>query len=89
MRVELNLNLGSNREPASRNLERNSETREAAVSRNRENRKLQRIALARIITLAIDSGRFSDLADVSRRCAVSRACISKLVECALVAKGSR
>jgi hypothetical protein len=46
---------------------------------SREERRLRRIALARAIEARITRGEFIDMADVARRCVVSRACISKLI----------
>ena len=76
MRVELEVNLRPRRpgaEPV--------ETSEAKVEKrrqDREDRMLRRIALVRVIEDKIASGEFTDLADVARRCRVSRARISQL-----------
>ncbi len=79
MRVELDVEL----RPVSRGSanESISETipRAELQRRDREERRLKRIALARTIDAGIANGTFADLADVARRCGVSRARVSKLV----------
>lgn len=47
--------------------------------RDREERWLRRVALARVIEAGIASGEFADLADVARQCGVSRARVSMVM----------
>lgn len=78
MRVELDIALRperTDRVPAPV-----AESVSAAVRQHqlKEERWLRRIALARVIEDAITAGEFEDLADVARRCGISRALVSHL-----------
>ena len=77
MRVELEIDLQPVRPEAApvETLEAKAEKRR----RNREERMLRRIALARLIEARIADGEFADLADVARWCGVSRARMSQVV----------
>jgi hypothetical protein len=79
VRVELKVNLSPERCPASPARPPDRQTREAAASLDRENRRLKRIALARVVARAISDGDFIDMADLARRCGVSRARLSNVV----------
>jgi len=79
MRVELDVDL----RPAGPGAEAkgkavvNPEVTAEKQRQSREDRMLRRIALARVIEAGIVGGEFADLADVARRCNVSRARASK------------
>ncbi|HOX27272.1 MAG TPA: hypothetical protein PLL30_16255 [Candidatus Krumholzibacteria bacterium] len=79
MRVELNVDLRPARPVAAEKPVVDPEIRAEALRRDREERWLQRIALARVIDAGIASGTFADLASVARRCGVSRARVSRVV----------
>ena len=81
MRVELEVDLRpAGPEPvASEKHVVDPEVRAAQQRRDREERWLRRIALAQVIEARIAAGVFADLADVARRCGVSRARISQVV----------
>ncbi|MEZ4387213.1 MAG: hypothetical protein R3D98_06475 [Candidatus Krumholzibacteriia bacterium] len=55
------------------------EVRADELRRDREERMLRRIALARVIEARIAAGDFADLADTARRCGVSGARVSQLL----------
>jgi len=48
--------------------------------RDREERALRRIALARVIEARIAAGDFDSLADLARHCGVSRASVSQVMD---------
>ena len=78
MRVELEVDLRPTRPEAAA-----VETPEAKAEKRRRDREdiwLRRIALARVIEAGIVSGEFTDLADAARRCGVSRARVSQVVD---------
>jgi len=77
--VELKVNLGPEQKPASPARPSNRKAQEAAASRDRENRWLRRIALARVVARAINDGDFADMANLARHCGVSRARLSNVV----------
>ena len=54
-------------------------TRYPKLPTSRAERRLYFIALARHIEEAVDSGEYESLAEIARRCRVSRARISQLV----------
>lgn len=53
------------------------EVRAEKLRRDREERWLRRIALARVIEARISDGKFADQAGVARQCGVSRSMMSK------------
>ena len=78
MRVELVVNLRAvRRRPVPRPVD--AEARAEKQRLAREDRWLRRIALVRLIEDRIASGDFASLADVARRCGVSRARVSQVV----------
>jgi hypothetical protein len=72
MRIELEVNLQSS--DTGRASKDDAEIKQPGLSR--EDRWLRRIALARAIEARISSREFTDLADVARRCGVSRSRVS-------------
>lgn len=81
MRVELSVNLRHGKPvlEAKKKPVINLEAKAEKWRRDREDRWLQRLALAHVVAHAIDCGEFTDMAAVARRCGVSRARISNLV----------
>ncbi len=75
MRVELEVDLQSS--DTGRASKDDAGIKQPSISR--EDRWLRRIALARVIEARIASGEFIDLADVARRCKVSRPATSSAV----------
>ncbi len=75
MRVELDVNIRpAGPDPTATDVA--PELRAENQRRDREDRWLRRIALARVIEARIVEEEFTDLADVARRCRVSRARVS-------------
>jgi hypothetical protein len=80
MRVELQVDLRAERRRPVAKPVVNNEARAEAQRLAREDRWLRRIALARLIEAKIATGEFASLADVARRCGVSRARVSQTVK---------
>ncbi len=79
MRVELKVDLRPTRRTAAAKPIVDAEARAEKQLLAREDRRLRQIALARLIEDRIASGEFTSLADVARRCGVSRARVSQVV----------
>ena len=77
MRMELEVDLRSTR-PEAAAME-TPEARAEKQRRDREERKLRRIALAQVIEAGIAAREFTDLSDAARRCGVSRARVSQVM----------
>jgi hypothetical protein len=79
MRVELDVDL----RPAGPALKPKPVVDPEVVAENRgrarEERLLRRIALAQVVETRIAAGAFADMADVARRCGVSRARMSTIM----------
>ena len=80
MRVELQINLRPERRLPAPKPVVDAKARAENQRIAREDRRLRQIALARLIEDRIASGEFASLADVARRCGVSRARVSKLAD---------
>jgi len=78
MRVELSVDLRPAKPVAAEKPVVDPEARAEKQRRDREERWLRRIALARVIEAGIARGAFADLASVARWCGVSRARVSVL-----------
>ena len=78
MRMELEVDLRPAR-PETAAVE-TPEAKAEKRRRDRKERRLRRIALAQVIEAKIADGEFADLADVARRCGVSRARVSQLID---------
>lgn len=81
MRIELEVDLRS-AGPGLAATEKSAvdpEIRAEKLLRDREERRLRRLALGRVIEARIASGYFADLAAVARRCGASKARISHVV----------
>ena len=79
MRVELQVDLRPERRRPVAKPVVDAEARAEKQRLAREDRRLRQIALARLIEDRIASGQFASLADVARRCLVSRARVSQVV----------
>jgi len=79
MRVELQVDLRPERRPSTAKPVVDAEARAEKQRLAREDRRLRQIALARLIEERIAVGQFASLADVARRCGVSRARVSQVM----------
>lgn len=79
MRVELQVNLRPERRLPVAKPVVDAEARGERQRLAREDRRLRQIALAQLIEDRIAAGEFASLADVARRCGVSRARMSQAV----------
>ena len=79
MRLELEVDLRPVRPGAEAKPVADKKARAEVLRREREERMLRRVALARVIEGRIAAGGFVDLADAARRCGVSRARVSYVV----------
>ena len=78
MRVELNVDLRPARSVSTKKSDSDPNAKAEQQRRDREERMLRRIPLARVIEAQIADGKFADLADVARRCGTSRARVSQI-----------
>ena len=79
MRVELQVDLRPERRRPVAKPVVDPEARAENKRLAREDRRLRQIALARLIEDRIASGEFASLADIARRCGVSRARVSQVL----------
>lgn len=88
MRVELEVNLRPTGPGpvAGKKSVADPEIRAERQHRDRKERWLRRIALRRVIEARIDSGEFTDLADVARRSGVSKTRVSNLADVAATSR---